>query len=175
MRNFTEEETNIINEYYDGVPVSEIAGNRDVSREYVYKILRKLPDWENLKENMKKNKKVVLDKETERKCRLAMEHIKKGSTEREATEMYSISKYTLYKYFPEMKGYASRRSKRLTQNIVDDWNKGLSYYKIMDKYGTYISDIYRRISSYYGDDWPKAQIRRAKATGRKTSPQLEQE
>jgi predicted DNA-binding protein YlxM (UPF0122 family) len=165
--NFTEEQVSIINEYYDGIPVTEIAQKRDLTREAIYLTLRKIENWRELKDFNRAKKKIKASNEDMGAARRAKELILSGKTVKEATKITGISRHMLYKYHPEMKNL----SKQTSSYIAKDWYAGKTYAELCNKYDMQLSNIQRRIRDHYGDDWETMKEKRAKKVRRQRSSQ----
>jgi len=156
MKELSEDRIRIIKEYLEGEPVIKMAEKRGISREAVYQTLRRLENWDQIKES-KQEERVTGNKEVAYE---AANQIKKGRNVSDVLDEYNISATTLYRYHPEMSSYKRKQSYKITEKIAKDWEAGMTYVEISKKYDMFISNIQRRLHLYYGNKWKEAKKNR---------------
>lgn len=164
MKELSEDKKQIIREYLEGNSVAVMAKKRGISREAVYQTLRKIDNWDELKEDMSDLRNVASKESAKR----AKRDIESGAYIGDTLKKYGISSTTLYRYCPELAGKKRRESMELTERIVKDWKEGVSYRNISKKYDMFISNIQRRMLLYFGDKWEEAKKERAKVRSSKS-------
>ena len=152
MKEFSEDRLQIIKEYLDGSPVIKIAEKRGISREAVYQTLRRIENWEELKD-IKQDERTS---DSKKLAETAAEEIISGKAVGEVLDKYQLSATTLYRHKPEVASYKRKQSAKITKQIAKDWMSGMTYSEISKKYDMFVSNIQRRLHLHFGKDWEKA-------------------
>jgi transposase len=122
--------------YREGIKVSKIAEFFGCSREYVYQILRKLPDFEELSQANRERAKKKSQNYYQSKLDLVKQRLNQGESLSAVAKDLHISYRTLIRELKGTKYDNTKRAKsRRNKKIIKLYQQGLTQNEIANKFG----------------------------------------
>jgi transposase len=147
MERTLEKKQRVIDMYYDGITVKKIAEFFGNSREYIYQILRPLPDFEDFSDYLRKQRTSKTSSKYQKHLPYIKERLDKGDSLGKIVREIHLPYLPISKMLKGTKYDNSRKAKkRRDKKIVKLYKQGLLQREIAQKYGirqTTVSKIVR--------------------------------